>query len=60
MKIATDIQTISNDKRLQVMKSLFSVLSKFMSCYDKWKNIKDSYQLKWSNDDSVILLKNHQ
>jgi hypothetical protein len=30
---ATDIQTISKDKRLQVMKSL-SVLSKFMDCYD--------------------------
>jgi hypothetical protein len=38
------------------MKSL-SVLYKFMGCYDNWKNIKDSYQLKWSNDDSVDTFK---
>ena len=24
-------------------------LSKFMGCYDKWKDIKDKYQLKSSN-----------
>jgi hypothetical protein len=56
---ATDIQTFSNDKRLQVMKSL-SVLSKFMECYDNWKEIKDRYQLKWSNENSVDTFKNHQ
>jgi hypothetical protein len=53
---ATDIQTFSNDKRLQVMKSL-SVLSKFMDCYDNWKEIKDRYQLKWSNENSVDTFK---
>ena len=53
---ATDIQSISNDKRLQVMKSL-AILSKFMGCYDKWKDIKDRYQLKWSNDNSVDTFK---
>jgi hypothetical protein len=53
---AIDIQSISNDKRLQVMKSL-SILSKFMGCYDKWKDIKDRYQLKWSNDNSVYTFK---
>ena len=56
---ATDIQTFSNDNRLQVMKSL-SVLSKFMECYDNWKEIKDRYQLKWSNENSVDTFKNHQ
>jgi hypothetical protein len=35
------------------MKSLAS-LSKFMGCYDKWKAIKDKYQLKWSNGDSSL------
>jgi len=42
---------LSNSKRLQVMKSL-SVL-KFMGCYDNWKIIKDRYQLKWSNENSI-------
>jgi intergrase/recombinase len=41
---------------LQVMKSL-SVLSKFMGCYDNWKSIKDRYQLKWSNENSVDTFK---
>jgi len=54
---ATDIQSVSHDKRLQIMKSL-SVLSKFMGCYDKWKSIKERYQLKWSNDDSIQIFQN--
>ena len=45
---AQSLLSLSNDKRLQIMKSL-SVLSKFMGCYDNWKNIKERYQLKWSN-----------
>ncbi len=47
---------LSNSKRLQVMKSL-SVLSKFMGCYDNWKIIKDRYQLKWSNENSIETFK---
>jgi hypothetical protein len=47
---------LSNSKRLQVMKSL-SVLSKFMGCYDKWKDAKDRYQLKWSNENSIETFK---
>ena len=42
---AQDILSLSDQKRLQVMKSLAS-LSKFMGCYDKWKSIKEKYQLK--------------
>ena len=38
------------------MKSL-SILSKFLGCYDKWKNIKDGYQLKWSNENSLDTFK---
>ena len=53
---ASDIQSTSKDKKLQIMKSL-SVLSKFMGCYDKWKDIKDKYQLKWSNENSVDTFK---
>ena len=53
---ASDIQSTSNDKRLQVMKSL-SVLSKFMDCYDNWKDIKEQYQLKWSNENSLDTFK---
>jgi hypothetical protein len=53
---AQSLIVLSISKRLQVMKSL-SVLSKFMGCYDNWKNIKDRYQLKWSNENSVETFK---
>ena len=33
------------------MKSL-ATLSKYLGCYDKWKNIIQFYQLKWSNEDN--------
>jgi hypothetical protein len=54
---AQSLIVLPNNKRLQVMKSL-SVLSKFMGCYDKWKSIKERYQLKWSNENSVDTFKN--
>jgi hypothetical protein len=50
---AKDILSLSDQKRLQVMKSLAS-LSKFMGCYDKWKDIKEKYQLKWSNGNNSL------
>ena len=53
---AKDILSLSDQKRLQVMKSLAS-LSKFMGCYDKWKEIKDKYQLKWSSENSFDTFK---
>ena len=53
---AQELLTLSNDKRKQVMKSL-AILSKFMGCYDNWKNVKDRYQLKWSNENSVDTFK---
>ena len=28
-----------------------------MGCYDNWKNIKERYQLKWSNENSVDIFK---
>jgi intergrase/recombinase len=53
---AQSLLVLSNNKRLQIMKSL-SILSKFLGCYDKWKNIKDGYQLKLSNENSVDTFK---
>jgi intergrase/recombinase len=53
---AQSLIVLSNDKRLQVMKAL-SVLSKFMGCYDSWKEIKDRYQLKWSDENSTDTFK---
>ena len=54
---AQELLTLSNDKRLQVMKSL-AILSKYLGCYDRWKQIKEKYQLKWSNDDSLQIFQN--
>ena len=34
------------------MKAL-ATLSKYIGCYDKWKDIKERYQIKWSNGDSL-------
>ena len=53
---ASDIQSTSKDKKLQIMKSL-AILSKFLGCYDRWKAIKEKYQLKWSNENSVEIFK---
>jgi hypothetical protein len=34
------------------MKAL-ATLSKFLGCYDKWKEIVQNYQLKWSDSGNV-------
>jgi hypothetical protein len=34
------------------MKAL-AALSKYVGCYDRWKNIIHCYQLKWSSEDTV-------
>ena len=39
------------------MKSL-AILSKFLGCYDRWKTIKERYQLKWSTDSSFQVFQN--
>jgi Archaeal phage integrase len=39
------------------MKSL-AILSKYLGCYHRWKTIKERYQLKWSNDDSIQVFQN--
>jgi hypothetical protein len=54
---AQSLLSLSLNKRLQVMKSL-AILSKYLGCYDRWKAIKEKYQLKWSTDDSIQILQN--
>jgi hypothetical protein len=54
---AQELLLLSEDKRLHVMKSL-AALSKFLGCYDRWNEIREMYQLKWSGDDSLQIFKN--
>jgi intergrase/recombinase len=54
---AQPLLSIPNDKKLQIMKSL-AILSKYLGCYDRWKEIKERYQLKWSKDDSILVFQN--
>jgi len=54
---AQGILSLPNEKRIHVLKYLSS-LSKFVGCYDKWRNIVSKYQLKWSNDNSLDTFKN--
>jgi intergrase/recombinase len=54
---AQEILSLPNEKRIHVMKALSS-LSKFVGCYDKWRNIITNYQLKWSNENSLDIFKN--
>ncbi|MGI8833327.1 MAG: integrase [Nitrososphaeraceae archaeon] len=49
---AQELLVLSNDKRIHVMKAI-ATLSKYIGCYDKWKDIKEKYQLKWSNGDGL-------
>jgi intergrase/recombinase len=37
----------SEQKRVHVMKAL-ATLSKYLGCYNQWKNLRENYQLKWS------------
>ena len=48
---AQDLLLLSPDKRNHVMKALAN-LSKFMGCYDIWRNLIERYELKWSSNDS--------
>ncbi len=49
---AQAVLSLSTQKRLMVMESL-AALSKYLGCYDKWKLIRERYQLKWSTYDSL-------
>ena len=52
-----DLLILSNDNRTHAMKAL-ATLSKYLGCYDLWKDIVQRYQLKWSTEDSVQTFQN--
>ena len=54
---AQELLRLSNDKRMHVMKAL-AALSKYLGCYDLWKDIVERHQLKWSNEDAVQVFQN--
>src|SRR5919197_2199124 len=54
---AQELLLLSDQKRMHVMKAL-ATLSKYLGCYDKWRDIKERYQLKWSNGDSLETFNN--
>jgi len=54
---AQSILVLPINKKLQVMKSL-AILSKFLGCYDRWKQIKERYQLKWTDNSSLQVFQN--
>jgi hypothetical protein len=54
---AQELLTLSEQKMIHIMKAL-ATLSKYLGCYDKWKNIVQRYQLKWSNEDSLKTFEN--
>ncbi len=49
---ASELLALSNDKRIHAMKSI-SAISKYLGCYDLWKQIIMKYQLKWSTENSM-------
>ncbi len=49
---ANELLALSDSRRHKVMEALSS-LSKYLGCYDRWREIRERYQLKWSNEDSL-------
>jgi hypothetical protein len=49
---ANNLLLLSNETRIHIMKAL-ATLSKYLGYYDKWKNIIQRYQLKWSGQDTI-------
>jgi hypothetical protein len=61
---AQELLVLSNDKRIHAMKAL-ATLSKYLGCYDKWKDIREKHQLKWTSEHGLqtfndILLNNEE
>jgi hypothetical protein len=54
---AQELLLLSDQKRMHVMKAL-ATLSKYLGCYDRWHDLKERYQLKWSNGDSLETFNN--
>jgi intergrase/recombinase len=49
---ARELLELSKDKRLHAMKAL-ATLSKYVGCYDEWKDIRERHQLKWSDENGL-------
>jgi hypothetical protein len=49
---AQDLLALSNEERKHAMKAL-ATLSKYVGCYNQWKDIRERYQLKWPIGDSL-------
>jgi hypothetical protein len=47
---ARELLELSGEKRIHVMKSL-AALAKYTGCYDTWQQMRERFQLKWSNSD---------
>ncbi|KAA2279409.1 integrase [Candidatus Nitrosocosmicus agrestis] len=48
----SELAKMSIQKRGHVMRAL-SLLSKYQGQYEKWQQVRNNYQLKWSNTDSL-------
>ncbi|MFL6349920.1 MAG: hypothetical protein ACJ72X_16725 [Nitrososphaeraceae archaeon] len=48
----SELLELNGEKRIHVMKSL-AALAKYTGCYDRWQQIRESFQLKWSNSDPL-------
>jgi hypothetical protein len=48
----SELAKLSNEKRGHIMRAL-SLLSKYQGQYEKWQQVRNNYQLKWSNRDSL-------
>jgi hypothetical protein len=49
---ARQLLELRHEKRMHIMKSL-SALAKYTGRYDRWQQIRQRFQLKWSNGDSL-------
>ncbi|HET6589370.1 MAG TPA: integrase [Candidatus Nitrosocosmicus sp.] len=49
-KNASDLQLLTQEKRIHVMKALSS-LSKFQGIHDEWKKLIEKFDLKWTNSN---------
>ncbi len=49
---ASELLELTGEKRIHVMKSL-AALAKYTGRYDKWQQIRQRFQLKWSGSDSL-------
>jgi hypothetical protein len=47
-----ELAKLSNEKRGHIMRAL-ALLSKYQGQYEKWQQVRNNYQLKWSSTDSL-------